>query len=248
MSVQFREPSFCVQHRSDEHSIRAVIFEPAGVLYDVTPRRRWLWQLVTRLGLQMSYDEFIRPWETVFLPAVHRGERSYRDAMHDFLGSLALSPPHVTEVEAAVPLRGHPLERGIRPLPGVARALGQISAAGISLAALCDCPWSGNEFKQQLDGMGLGYFGTVMTSIDLGSVKPNSQNYEAIANVLGLPPQQCVMVSNRLADLTGAMKQGWRTVGFATPVEHTIDAYVVSAAEMAKTILQWPTATLKAVG
>jgi FMN phosphatase YigB (HAD superfamily) len=248
MSVQVREPSFSGQRRVDDLTIRAVVFEPAGVLYDVTPRRRWLWQLVTRLGLQMSYDEFIRPWETVFLPAVHRGERNYRDAMHEFLRSLSLSTANVNEVEAAVPLRGHPLEQGIRALPGVARALGQLSAAGISLTTLCDCCWSESEFREHLDGMGLGYFATVITSADLGSVKPSKKNYEAVTSALGVPPVQCVMVSNRPVDLTGASSLGWRTVGFATPADSELDAQVISAAEMTKTILQWPAAKLKAVG
>src|SRR5262245_20899714 len=124
---------------SARQPIKALVFEPEGVLYDATPRRRWLWQLVTRLGIQRTYDAFVQPWDVEFLPPVLRGEQSYATALHSFLLSLGLSAADLSEVEAAMPLRGQSLETGVRPLPGVARALSRLSSQGLTLAILCDC-------------------------------------------------------------------------------------------------------------
>jgi beta-phosphoglucomutase-like phosphatase (HAD superfamily) len=247
MSVHFHQAGSSKQRCNEAVPLRAVVFEPAGVFYDPTPRRRWLWQLLTRLGLRLSYDEFVEPWDAKFLPPVHRGEQSYADALHAFLASLGLSPADLSEAEAAMPLRGQPLEAGVRPLPGVARTLSWLSCHGLSLATLCDCSLSGNELKEQLDHLGLGgHFGVVITSADVGSVKPASENYESTATALGLRAEECAIVSVRSSDLRGAHDCRWRTIAFGTLSHAPVDATITSWAQLIEVISEWTAAKLRA--
>jgi len=231
----------------EEEPIRAVVFEPSGVLYDATPRRRWLWQLVTRLGLRLTYADFIRPWEELFLPPVLCGQRSYAESMREFLTSLGISAADLSEVEAAMPMRGQSLESGVRPLPGVARVLSRISSSGLQIAALCDCSLPSGELKEQLDQLGLGgFFSAIITSVDLGTVKPEAKNYEAIEAALCCTAAECVMVSSQCADLLGANLRGWRTIAFAAGTTCQADARVLSVTQMTEIVTHWGSVKLPA--
>ena len=220
--------------------LRAIVFEPAGALYDATPRRRWLWQLATRLGLRLSYDDFIEPWDAEFLPPVHRGECLYADALHSFLASLGLSSADLTELKAAMPLRDQPLETGVRPLPGVARGLSHLSKHGLVFAVLSDCSLPGTELKELLDNLGLGdYFGVVVTSADLGFVKPASHGYRAVSGGLGLRGEACAMVSARAADLAGASSEGWRTISIGTAAGACADLNIATVPQLVEVVSAW---------
>jgi len=212
----------------------ALIFEPAGVLYDATPGRRWLWHLVLRLGLRTTYEDFIRPWDAEFLPPVLRGERPYSAALHDFLASLGLSAADQIEIAAAMPHCSQPLDAGVRPLPGVRRALARLASLRFSLAVLSDSSLPGCELKEHLDGLGLGnYFGPALTSTDLGTTKPQPHNYLAIAAAAGAAPRQCLYLSTRRSDLLGARTSGLRTVAVEVTPSGTADFSISSLGQLA---------------
>ena len=235
------------KHPIDGTSLRAVVFEPAGVLFDATPCRRRLWQLATRLELPLSYDDFFRPWDAEFLPAVHCAECSYTEALHSFLSSLGLSAADLSELEAAVPLRGQPLETGVRPMPGVIRTLNRLSVQGLLLAVLSDCSLSGNELKEQLDNLGLGgRFGIVITSADLHTVKPARQNYEAVVAAIGLPTHECAMVAACSVDLIGAGNCGWRTIACGGALSSEADASIAAISQLAEVVSDWTKGQLRA--
>lgn len=225
---------------SDDGSIRAVVFEPAGVLFDPTPRRRWLWQMVTRLGLKIAYDELVRPWDENYLPAVHRAECSYASALHAFLATLPLVPADLSELEAAITPRSLPLEAGLRLLPGVTRVLNRLSSDGLQLAVLSDSSLSGNELKEQFDCLAIGgRFDAVVTSAELGQVKPSRTNYQATSESLGLHPHECVMVSGAVRDLWGARGCGWRTIGCGAFKPEDADVRIGSILQLSAVISQW---------
>ena len=236
-SVENRLPA---ELRFDAPPPQALVFEPAGVLYDASPRRRWLWQLVSRLGLKTSYDEFTATWASSFLPPALRGERPYAAQLRDFLASLGLSPADLSEIEAAMPLRGQPLEAGVRALPGVGRALARLASQAMNLAVLCDCSLPGNELKEQLDHLGLGgHFGLVATSVDLGLTKPAIHNYDTMAAMLNLPPAQCAFISSRRCDLWGANDAGWQTISIGATAADAAHKSLMSMAELADTARHW---------
>src|SRR5688572_21192831 len=67
--------------------VRGLVFDMGDVLYDATLWRRWLLQLLQRLGHLYSYREFYQVWDRDYLDLVHRGKREYREAFASFLSA-----------------------------------------------------------------------------------------------------------------------------------------------------------------
>src|SRR6185295_15497297 len=126
--------------RSEQRSaIRGLLFDMEDVLYDATLWRRWLLQLLCRMGVKRDYRAFYRTWDSEFLVDVHRGRRDYAEALQTFLLSQGLSWAQIDEVEAASRVHGQELECGVRPLPGVLATIGELTARKIPMAVLADC-------------------------------------------------------------------------------------------------------------
>ena len=70
--------------------------------HDHTPTgwRRWLLQVLRRLGLHTSYCCFFHVWEKDYLDEVHRGRRDLCEALRSFLQALGLSRGQIEEVAA----------------------------------------------------------------------------------------------------------------------------------------------------
>src|SRR5690348_9183710 len=99
--------------------VRGLLFDMGDVLHDATLWRRWLFQLLGRIGLNARYRTLFRVWDEEFLGDVYRGRREYGEAFHAFLLSLGLSRGQIDEVQAASQARKRELELNVRPLPGV---------------------------------------------------------------------------------------------------------------------------------
>ena len=112
-------------------SIRAVVFDMDDVLYDATLWRRWLLQLLARLGVKAEYRSFYRTWDAEYLIDVHRGRREYAEAFQAFLLAQGLSWAQIDEVEAASRVHSQELESGVRPLPGVAATINELAARSV---------------------------------------------------------------------------------------------------------------------
>ena len=61
--------------------VAAVWFDVCGVLYDDTAWRRWLLQLLSRMGLHTHYVSFYRVWDCEYRDDVAWGRLAYWDAM-----------------------------------------------------------------------------------------------------------------------------------------------------------------------
>jgi FMN phosphatase YigB (HAD superfamily) len=114
-------------------------------------------------------------------------------------------------------------------------------------AVLSDSSVADNELKEQLDGLGLGsHFEVVLTSANLGTVKPARENYEAAAMALGVAADQCAMVSSQFADLCGARRSGWRTVAYGLQKGPEIDAHVGHISQLIDVVCRWTCQPLQA--
>ncbi len=119
-------------------NVRGLLFDMGDVLYDATLWRRWLLQILARMGVHAAYREFYRVWDRDYLPAVHCGQRDYHEAFCAFLQSLGLARGVIEEIEAASQARRRELIATLRPLPGVRPTLCQLHAAGFPLGVLSD--------------------------------------------------------------------------------------------------------------
>jgi phosphoglycolate phosphatase-like HAD superfamily hydrolase len=118
--------------------IDAIVFEPAGVLYDSTLWWRWLLSLLTRLNPTCPVEHFERLWQREYLPAVQQGRRELAEAFEACLAASGYARCQIEELTAAAMVRRRELELEVHPLPGVAATLTRLRAAGFRLALTCD--------------------------------------------------------------------------------------------------------------
>ena len=127
--------------------LRGVLFDMCNILYDDTVWRRWVLQLLSRLGLTTNYCSFFRLWDRDFLDDVHTGRRQFREAFAGFLRCVGLTTGQINEVEAASHARRRHLEKHTRPLPGVRHTLWGLHQAGFVLGLVCDSEHSSSELR-----------------------------------------------------------------------------------------------------
>src|SRR5262245_36817798 len=82
-------------------SLRAMLFELDNVLYDATSWQRWLWHLLSRLGVQRDFSSFCDILQRGYLVDAQRGSRDFSAAFHSFLVDWGLTAGQIDEVEAS---------------------------------------------------------------------------------------------------------------------------------------------------
>ena len=213
--------------------VRGMLFDMGDVLYDATLWRRWLFQLLGRIGLNAHYRTLYRVWDEEFLDDVHRGRREYSEAFQAFLLSLGLSRGQIDEVQAASLARKRDLERSARPLPGVRDTVERLAARGVKLAVLSDSEQTGDELQTHLARLGLGgRFSPVISSIDLEYTKPSPVCYRAALASMGLHAEEVAFIGHAPAELAGAHAVGLRTVAFNYDAGAAADHYLTRFDEL----------------
>jgi len=207
--------------------IRGVLLDMCNVLYDATVWRRWVLQLLSRLGLHTHYRSFFKIWDRDYLDAVNRGQRTFREAFEAFLASAGLSGAQIDEVEGAGQARRRILQEETRPLPGVKTTLGRLHKAGLVLGAISNSEQPASVLRQQLARFGLErMFTTVISSFDLKRTMPDAICYRAALESMDLPAAQVAFVDHDTAELAGATAIGMPTVAFNFDPDARADAYI----------------------
>ena len=208
----------------DFGGVRALMFDMGDVFYDATLWRRWLLQLLSRMGLHTNYRSFYRVWERDFLDPVHRGECELGEALRAFLRAVGLKRGQIDEVEAASQARRRELETGIRPLPGVRSTLKRLHAAGATLGVLCNAETSADGVSERLTTLGLdGLFKAVVSSFDLRRTKPDAECYLATLEAMQQTAAVTAFVGHDAIELAGAAAVGLRTVAFNADADAVAD-------------------------
>jgi FMN phosphatase YigB (HAD superfamily) len=220
MTAQLQTAKFCADHLrlhagAPPWQVRALVFEAANVLYDDTAWRRWLFRLLSSLGLHTNYASFFRVWDDEYLPAVNRGEHDFEAAFRRFLSAVGLKDAQIQEVETAAYPRRVEFDGSVRLLPGVLATLRRICASGMRLAVLSDCALTAEQLRARLARLELsGLVSHCRTSLDLRATKPALACYDAILADLALLPREVAFVGHRHDCLAGAAARGMRTIAF----------------------------------
>lgn len=222
-----RRPTAGLDRPPQPEPIQGLIFDVADVFYDATLWRRWLWRLVSRLGVRASYTAFYQPWDQRYLPDVCSGRRELAEALQAFLLAAGLSWAQVDEIEASSRVERNNLESGARPLPGIVPTVLKLQALGLRMAAWCDAPCPSARLEDQLRQLGLdGRFAAVVSSFDLESVQPAPACYRAALRALALPARRVAYVGHDAQHLAGAKAVGLTTVAFNYQRHAVADHYL----------------------
>lgn len=102
---------------------------------------------------------------------------------------------------------------GVQLYPDALDTFRELKTMGVLIGANSNRGCTGELFKRDLDGFGLGtYVDAVVTSGDTGYMKPHPSTFELILERLGVVPADALMVGDSCAaDMAGAKAAGMRT-------------------------------------
>jgi FMN phosphatase YigB (HAD superfamily) len=199
----------------DRPPITGLLIDPENVLYDATLWRRWLRQVLVRMGVAATFPDFFVPWDRGFRREVDLGRCEFWEAFGKFLSQAGLTAGQIAEVLAAGKRRKSRFESEVRPLPGVKETLERIAAAGVALYVLTNAARTFDDLAGDFEVLGLpNVFHAGATSLDLGRVMPSSRSYCQALTRFGLAASETLFVAGQSRLLKGAQRCGMQTAGF----------------------------------
>ena len=207
---------------------QAVIFDMGDIFFDATIWRRWLAEHLQALGTEIDYPGLCRSWDAKLVD-VYMGRRVYWDAFCEFLGELGLRSGDIEHTIAACRQKAAEIEN--RTLfDGVAETLRQLSQKRVKLAVLSDTESHESRVRQRLADLGIEKrFDAVVTSIDIGHVKPEPAAFAAVLDRLKVEAGASIFVGHDCDELEGAMRCGLTAVAFNyhddVPANHYIEHF-----------------------
>jgi len=174
-------------------SLRAVVFDLDGVLWDGEPLYHRAFELVLApLGHSLSAEDY---GQIVGLSV----EECWRWTKERFGLSEPLAALIARYDRAVLELLAGP----IVPLPGARELVERLRALGVPLAVASSSRRGWVEAV--LRGLGLdGAFAAVVTASEVARAKPAPDLYLAAARALGLPPSRCVAIEDTAAGVQAA--------------------------------------------
>lgn len=199
---------------------KGLIFEVANVLYDATLWWRWLITLWSRLHPQVDVERLARCWHAEYLAEVRRGRREFGEAFESFLRDAQLARGEADEILAAGLSRRRDLEFEVYPFPGVKSTLRRLHKLGVEMVIVTDSANTSQEWQLRLARWGLNhYFSQVLSSVELGEIKPGAACYEAAIACFSHQRDQLVFIGQSVDELAGARRLGLRTIA-CNPADH----------------------------
>ena len=182
-----------------------VIFDCDGVLVDSEPiSERVSLEMIAEQGVALPLEE---------MSARYLGT-SDADMVRDIERRLGITFPEgfVDEMQARKLVA---FRAGVRPMDGVAGAVGAIASAGVPLCVASSGPRDATRVKLESAGL-LGPFGGhLFSAYDVLRGKPHPDVFLYAAAQMGVAPERCVVVEDSLPGVQGAVAAGMRVLGYA---------------------------------
>jgi HAD superfamily hydrolase (TIGR01509 family) len=210
---------------------RGFVFDMGDIFFDATPWRRAVSAALVERGVAIDFAEFARRWEAQLVP-VYLGRKPYWDAFADLLAGFSLDDGGREELTNIAHERARAAERRIL-FPGVADTLGQLHRRGCKLAVLSDTESRAPRVRERLSALGIeNYFTAVVTSIDIGYVKPMPEAFAAALARLGVEKPAAAFVGHDEDELTGAKAFGITAIAYNNAPGVPADHYLSEFAEL----------------
>ena len=137
--------------------------------------------------------------------AIHHGRRPAE--------ALALAYPHLATPEAIAWVDQAQIGRvGVKPIPGAVDLVDAL--AGRPWAVVTSASRSLAEDRLKVAGLWRGV--PLIGADDVVAGKPSPEGYLLAARMLGVPPQECVVIEDAPAGVTAGIRAGMTIVGVAT--------------------------------
>jgi putative hydrolase of the HAD superfamily len=215
---------------SNPGKIQALIFDAGDILYFRPQRGSEFVAFLASLGLEVNPNHRQQKKEIEY--QAYRGQithEEYREAIVRMYG--------VTQPELVA--RGKQAliddDANVEFFEGVADTLWALKKQGFLLSIVTD---TANSISTKLKWFERGGFGhvwdSIISSMDIGTRKPDPMIYLAALQQLGLTPDQAVFVGHRASELAGARAIGIQTIAFNYDEDACADIFIEKFSDLLK--------------
>jgi HAD superfamily hydrolase (TIGR01549 family)/HAD superfamily hydrolase (TIGR01509 family) len=220
----------CEQTPVESGKIRALIFDAGDILYFRPERGAKFAAFLKELGMEVSPTHAQEKKDIEY--RAYRGEINhdeYREAIVKMYGIT--QPEQVARGKQAL----IDDDNNVAFFEGVSETLRALDEAGYLLAIVTD---TANSISAKLSWFERGGFGhvwdSIVSSLELGTRKPDPKIYQAALQQLGLTPDQAAFVGHKASELAGAHEVGMRTIAFNYDKDASADFYIENFSDLLK--------------
>lgn len=216
---------------------KGVIFDMGDILYDASAWRRWLVEALQQHGVDITYPELVELWEAQLVD-VYRGLADYWDRFDALLHTVRVPAGSRNALRRAAQRKGREVQQDRKPMDGVPGTLTALEEAGVKLAVLSDNESGSAAVRRLLAQLGIAsHFDAVLSSVDVGQVKPHPSVYRAAVDALGLTIDACAFVGHDVDELEGARQVGLYAIAYNGHTDAPADVRLTHFRELETVVL-----------
>ena len=186
--------------------IKGVLFDMDGVLVDSEP-------FICKAAIMMFGELGINVMPEDFHPFVGMGENRYIGGVaenHGVIVDIEKVKARTYEIYANI-VRGN-----LSPLPGVHEFISICRKRGFRLALATSADRVKMEVNLREIGLPPGSFHSIVTGLDVVNKKPFPDIYMKAAEMIGLEPNDCLVVEDAVSGIRAGKAAGCRCLGLTT--------------------------------
>lgn len=207
---------------ANARKIRALLFDAGDILYFRPQRGRNFGAFLHDLGLEISPLHAQRKKEIQY--KAYRGHISHDEYRESIVRMYGITQPEQIERGKQALVAD---DANVAFFEGVADTLCKLKEQGFLLGIVTD---TANSIAAKLSWFERGGFGhvwdSIVSSMDVGTRKPDSRIYHAALEQLGVEPKEAVFVGHKASELDGARALGMPTVAFNYEAEARADFFI----------------------
>jgi putative hydrolase of the HAD superfamily len=218
----------CAPAQAAPGKIRAFIFDAGDVLYFRPRRGSKLAAFLKELGLELP-PGFAQEKKAIEHQA-YRGQITHDEYREAVLRMVGITQPDLITRGKQILIDDDADVAFFEAVPETLRAL---KKQGYLLGIVTD---TANSVSAKLSWFERGDFGhvwdSIVSSLELGTRKPDPKIYQAALCQLGLQADQVVFVGHRTAELAGAQAVGMHTIAFNYDHDAPADCYIAKFGDL----------------
>jgi len=225
-----KEKCDCEQTPESDRKIRALIFDAGDILYFRPQRGHYFAAYLKELGLEISPNHAQQKKAIEY--QAYRGQITHDEYRAAVVGIYGVTQPEQVARGKQALIDD---DSNVAFFEGVPETLCALKQQGFLLGIVTD---TANSISAKLSWFERGGFGhvwdSIISSMDIGTRKPEPKIYQAALQQLGLTPDQAVFVGHRASELRGARAAGMQTVAFNYDKDASADFFIEKFSDLLK--------------
>jgi FMN phosphatase YigB (HAD superfamily) len=210
--------------------IQALIFDAGDILYFRPQRGSEFASFLADQGLEVNPNHRDQKKEIEY--QAYRGQITHDEYREAIVRMYGITGPNLVARGKQALIDD---DANILFFEGVPETLWALKKQGFLLSIVTD---TANSISTKLKWFERGGFGhvwdSIVSSMDIGTRKPDPQIYQAALQQLGVTPDQAVFVGHRASELAGARAVGLQTIAFNYDEDARADFFIDKFSDLLK--------------